>query len=355
MSERNGSTAVRGATLLDVAERAGVSRATASLVLRDTGRVSEATRQRVRDAMAEVGYVYNRSAAAMRSNSTKTIGILVTHIGNPFFGELIGGLQEALGAAGYSCILASSGDDAAQQDRAIAELRSHKVGAVAIVPATTSRQDYSRELNELELPHVMLTRHSGDLGAPFVGPDNVLGGRLAMAHLIEHGARSFAYLGGSLAIHNRTERRRGMQDALAAAGIPTTALVDLPSGRGSQDGLRVGLELIDTHPLPDAILCHSDNIAFGVYRALRLRGLATAVRVTGYDDIATAELWEPPLTTISTRPAAIGERAAQHLLNQIEHGVNEGFVVMTPQLVIRESCGCTPDRLDALDATAPVV
>ena len=79
------------------------------------------------------------------------------------------------------------------------------------------------------------------------------------------------------------------------------------------------------------------------------------MRVTGYDDIATAELWEPPLTTISTRPAAIGERAAQHLLNQIEHGVNEGFVVMTPQLVIRESCGCTPDRLDALDATAPVV
>ncbi len=344
MMERNTSPGRHDATLLDVAERAGVSRATASLVLRDTGRVSEATRQRVREAMAEVGYVYNRSAAAMRSNSTKTIGILVTHIGNPFFGELVGGLQEALGAAGYSCILASSGDDAAQQDRAIAEMRSHKVSAVAIAPATTSREDYSAELRALNLPHVMITRHSGDLSAPFVGPDNVLGGRLAMAHLIEHGAQSFAYIGGSPAIHNRTDRRRGMHEALASAGIARTALIDLPSETGPQDGLAAGFELIDEHPLPDAILCHSDSIAFGVYRALRIRGLSSAVRVTGYDDIAFAELWEPPLTTISTRPAALGERAAQHLLKQIEHGVNDGFVNMPPRLVVRESCGCTPQH-----------
>lgn len=339
MSEQNASVR-RSATLLDVAERAGVSRATASLVLRETGRVSEDTRRRVREAMAEVGYVYNRSAAAMRSNSTKTVGVLVTHIGNPFFGEVIGGLQETLDSAGYSCILASSDDDAARQDRAIAELRSHKVSAIAVVPATTSRPDFSQELAALAVPYVMVTRHTRDMSAPFIGPDNVLGGRLVMTHLLEHGARSFVYVGGSTAIHNRLDRRRGMLDALEHADVEPSRFIDLPIENSREDVVQAGLQMLDDHALPDAILCHSDNVAFGVYRALRIRGVSRDVRVTGYDDIATARLWEPPLTTVSTNPAELGVRAAQHLLDQIENGVNQGFVKTAPHLIVRESCGC---------------
>jgi LacI family transcriptional regulator len=271
-----------------------------------------------------------------------TVGILVTHLGNPFFAELVGGLQETLGAAGYTCILATSGDDVQQQDRALAELRSHRVSAVALVPATGTDARFLNNLRALGLPHVMMSRHGNDTSVPYVGPDDVLGGRLATEHLISHGAQTFAYVGGSPAIRARQDRQKGMKDALTVAGIDPSQVIDMPSETSGQGGLRAGSELLASHPLPDAIVCHSDSVAFGVYRALRIRNLVSAVRVTGYDDIATAELWEPPLTTVATHPAFLGERSAKHLLDQIQRGVDDGFVRIPPRLQIRESCGCVP-------------
>ncbi|MFH8248996.1 LacI family DNA-binding transcriptional regulator [Microbacterium sp. B2969] len=343
MSSKESTGASFGAaTLLDVAERAGVSRATASLVVRDTGRVSTATRERVRRAMSELGYVYDRAAAAMRSHSTRSIGVIVTHVGNPFFAELIGGFQEELQSLGYSCILTTSGDDVQQQQRALDELRSHKVAAVAFAPATGTGAEFTANLEHLELPFVMMTRQIRDNDpVPYVGPDDVAGGRLAAEHLLSHGARTFAYLGGASTVQSRADRRAGLAEAMSAAGLDTASVIDITSETSGRGGLRAAEQMLTQHDMPDAIMCHSDSVAFGVYRALRIRDLAASVRVTGYDDIATAELWEPPLTTVATHPAALGQRAARHLIDQLENDTNAGFLRVLPTLRVRQSCGCS--------------
>ncbi|WZO53515.1 LacI family transcriptional regulator [Microbacterium sp. LWH7-1.2] len=330
-----------GVTLNDVAAHAGVSRATASLVLRQTGRVSEATRERVRASMSALGYVPDRGAAALRNHTSNTVGVVVTNLANPFFGELLHGLEKSLAAAGFACLLVDTSDDPDAQDAAVRELRGHKVAGLAIVPATGTTAEFPASLQELGLPFVFMTRYLPGTPAPYVGADDVLGGNLAARHMIDvHNATTIAYVGGPIGMLSRENRIGGVKRAMADAGIAATSLHEFPSETSGAGGLQAGRELIDSGLRPDVIICHSDSVAFGVYRALRLHGLADDIAVTGYDDVATAALWEPPLTSISTHGTELGHRAAAHLLEQLAGGNPQLVQRTTPEIAVRQSCGC---------------
>lgn len=334
----------RTVTLIDVAERAGVSRATASLVIRGTGRVSEATRQRVRDAMSDLGYVYNRGAASLRRQSADTVGVVITNVANPFFGELLRGLESELTRSSLSCLIVNTGQDPAAQTAAVDELREHRVAGVAIVPASGSTPGLVDQLRHSQLPHVFMTRYVKGAPTHYVGADDTSGGYLATRHLLDHGAATLAYLGGPAAVQSRWDRLDGVRRALTEHGADRDALTDLPGLSNGEGGLATAGQLLEAGALPDALICHSDLVAFGAFRALRRARCHRLPRIVGYDDIPTASLWEPPLTSISTNADALGKLAAQNLLQQFGGGKGREILrtVTEPELVVRESCGCSP-------------
>ncbi|HET9649277.1 MAG TPA: LacI family DNA-binding transcriptional regulator [Microlunatus sp.] len=342
----------RAITLIDVADRAGVSRATASLVVRGTGRVSDATRARVRQAMADLGYVYNRGAASLRRQQADTVGVIITNVANPFFGELLRGFEAVLSGAALSCLIVNTGQDPAAQIRAIEELRERRVAGVAVVPASGSTAAFVDTLRSWRLPHVFMTRYIKNAPTHYVGADDQRGGYLATAHLLDHGTRQIAYLGGPVNVQSRWDRRAGVEAALHDHGLDADQLFDLPGESSGSGGLAIGQHLIDNNLLPQAIVCHSDQVAFGVYRALRRSHSHALPRIIGYDDIPTASLWEPPLTTISTNANELGGLAAHNLLQQIDTSPDTTLTtITTPSLIIRESCGCH-DQPNAAEPTA---
>ena len=333
----------RTVTLVDVAAHAGVSRATASLVLRGAGRVSETTRQRVREAMAELGYVYNRGAASLRRQQADTIGVVITNMANPFFGELLRGFQAALSTADLSCLIVNTGQSPVAQVKAIEDLRERPVAGIAIVPASGTAPAFVDRLRDWRLPHVFMTRYVQGAPTHYVGADDRLGGYLAATHLLDHGPGALAYAGGLVDVHSRWDRLDGIQQALSDKGLSTDRLIDLPGDSSGPGGLAIGRRLLDGKVMPDAVVCHSDQVAFGLYRALRQAGCDPLPRVIGYDDIPVASLWEPPLTTVSTNAGELGRLAAQNLLDQLDNPSDDPLTVVTqPELAIRESCGCRP-------------
>ncbi|MGP4109292.1 LacI family DNA-binding transcriptional regulator [Streptomyces sp. 4N509B] len=328
-------------TLRDVAAHAGVSRATASLVLRGTGRVSPSTRERVLASMAELGYIYDQAAASLRTRHAKVVGVVVTNIGNPNLAEVILGLETEFRQAGYLPLLTVTRDDAEQQDQAIAALQEHRIAGLAMVPASGTDPALTERLTEAGLGHVFVTRYVEGAEASFVGTDDVRGGELAGEHLLWHGCQRLAYLGGPAWMLSRHERIAGVRRAARAAGH-TGELIELPSETSGEGGLAGGRELLARGELPDGVVCHSDSVAFGLYRALREAGVAAGgVRVIGYDDIPGAALWEPPLTSVSVRGRRLGQRAARLLLDRMTDPYAAPVVRRAePELAIRQSCGC---------------
>lgn len=330
-------------TLRDVAERAGVSRATASLVLRGQGRVSEETRERVMGVMRDMGYVYDRVAASLRNQRAGVVGVVITNLANPFFAELFKGLEGALLTSGFVPLLASTSDDAVQQDSVLQMLREHRVDGLAIVPATGSDERLLDRLTTWGVGHLLVTRYVEGGAAAYLGPDDARGGALAAEHLIGHGVRKLAYVGGPAAMASRRDRLAGFRAVAQAAGIPAEDIIDLPAETTGAGGRAAGEALFRRYPdIPEGILCHSDSVAFGLFRALHDHG-RTDVRVIGYDDIANAALWEPPLTSVSTGARDLGRQAAELLLARMEHPhAPVTKTLVEPTLVVRRSCGCQP-------------
>jgi LacI family transcriptional regulator len=358
-------------TLSDVAARAGVSRATASLVVRGEGRVSGATRERVHAAMGELGYVYDRVAAAMRSEHAPVVGVLVSDITNPFFAQALVGVQEVLREEGYLPLLASAAHDLGQQGELLGLLREHRVAGLVLAPVAGTPASLVDELRAWPVEHVLLTQPVDGATTWTVAPDDRLGGRLAAEHLLEvHGCRRLLLVGVSSDVASSRLRQAGVHDAVAAvpgasvAGAlgwlpadPTGLLV----GRAAVAGLLApppagGEGGRDHHGgdgedsgggVPDGVVCFSDVHATGLLRALREAGRPGALPVTGYDDIPAAALYEPPLTTVSTHGEQLGRTAAAGLVSRLRAAGPRGagravpaVLEVAPQLVVRQSCGC---------------
>lgn len=330
-------------TLKDVAAHAGVSRSTASYVLTGEGRVSQKTRDRVLESMKTLGYVYNRGAASLRTRKSNTVGVIVTNISSPFFGELLVGLEAELRAAGFLSLVVATGDDPERQEQLIAELREHQVAGLAVVPASGSSKDLMGTIKKAGVPYVFMTRYLEGEAVPYVGPDDVAGGRLAAEHLIEHGCRSLAYLGGRNVVLSRRDRLHGVKLALRETGLGEELILDVPGDSTGESGIAAGEHLLAQGSLPDGIICHSDSVAFGLYSVLRKHHVPLqSVKIIGYDDIRGASLFEPALSSMATHPDELGRASGRKLLSAMGVDAEESPIIETylPELITRESCGC---------------
>lgn len=334
---------MRRVTLVDVAEHAGVSRATASLVLRGSTLVAEDTRARVLASVEALGYVYNRGAASLRMQRTHTIGLVISGLANPFFADFIEGVELELRPAGYVLLLSNTFEDLDHQDMLLRTMLERQIDGLLLAPAVGSKREFVKPLDGVGLPYVLVTRYVRGLTASFVGPDDRAGARMAVEHLRDHGATRLAYFGGVQEASARADRLAGMTEAVEESGLDLDTTWTVPTEVSSTDGYAVARRLVTESAPPEAIVCHSDAVAFGLMRAFREAGVdvGSTCRVVGFDDVEHARSWSPALTSVSVEARTLGRRAARMLVERIDNPrTPQESVVLSPALAVRESCGC---------------
>ncbi|HVA88580.1 MAG TPA: LacI family DNA-binding transcriptional regulator [Chloroflexota bacterium] len=343
-------------TLIEVAHHAGVSRATASLVLRESPLVAGPTRQRVLSSMRDLGYVYHRGAASLRTRRSHSVGLVITDISNPFYSELTAGIEATLDAANYVVMLANTAESLEKQDRLLATLHENNADGVLFCPSVGTPRATIDALSRWRLPVVLLVRYLAGLELDYVGADNALGAEMAVEHLIAHGHHRIAFIGGPATSSARYDRVQGFQAALQRRRLPMDQGLMPTSPPTRVGGYEAILALLARDEPPTAALCYNDMVAFGVSLGLQRNGYTPGrdFAVIGFDDVAEAALWHPALTTVATTPRQIGVAAAELLLSRMNHPQElTRQIILSPTLVIRSSCGphseqaasCdTPDR-----------
>jgi LacI family transcriptional regulator len=327
-------------TLQQVAKHAGVSTSTASLIVRNNPRISEATRKKVLKSMHELGYVYDRIAANLRSQSSDTVGIIITDISNTFFSEFLIGVHDALDEVGYTVLLGTTFDSVAKQDHLLSTMMEHRVGGLILCPVSESSQDTIERLNEIDTPMVLAVRELPGVNSDYVGIDYPEGARIAVDHLLGKGHKRIALLGGIKESSTWIERMEGYREALSRAGLEVDESLVIDSAPTREGGLEAVLKVLENPNPPTAIFCFSDLIAFGVMQGLMMKGITPGkdIDIVGFDNVPVAEIYHPPLTTISSFPRRIGKEAANLLYQQMEKIDREQQrIILNPELIIRES------------------
>ncbi len=339
MSERSHIERVR---LLDVARHAGVSRATASLVLRGSPLVADATRERVLASMQQLGYVYQRTAATLRTRRSHTVGLVITNITNPFFAELTLGVEQRLDEANYVVLLANTSDSLEKQSSLLTAIDENNADGILLCPAQETSRETIDALSLGHMPVVLVVRYLFDTDTDYVGADDVLGAQLAVEHLIAHGHRRIAFIGGPAQSSPRRDRLLGYRRTLEQHNLSVDETL-LPTSATTLNGGQQAIRSLLMHnDPPTAALCYNDVVAFGVMLGLQAQGRRPGqdFAVIGFDDIADAALWHPPLTTVSITPYQMGVTAAQRLLERLASPDDPPRrVILPPSLVIRASCG----------------
>jgi LacI family transcriptional regulator len=315
-------TADRRPTIIDVALKAGVSKSTVSLVLQNSASVREETRLQVRQAMADLGYVYNRAAANMRMSNAGLIGLVINDLRNPFFTEFATSLQMALSARGYAVVIANTDEDAALQAQTIGTMVEHGVSAFIISPAYGEVQPAFDAIIRAGVPTMQVLRKvdSRTTLLPFAGPDYPEGSKLATRHLLAQGARRIAFVGGLEGRAVTQERMSGYLEVLRAEGLEPLVI----SGKSSRAfGREMAHHLAQAHPDCDAALCFNDLVALGMLVGCNELGrkVGPNFKIVGFDDIEDAAQAFPTLSTVRCDVAGFGQKIAETVLEWLENGV----------------------------------
>jgi DNA-binding LacI/PurR family transcriptional regulator len=329
----------------DVAREAGVSTATVSHVINNSRYVTEATREKVLSAVEKCNYYPNAHARSLASGRSNMLGVLVSDIANPFFPELVKSIEEAAFERGYDLILLNTNYDAERTSGYIKRLIQRKVAGVALM---TSEMDAAL-IDELARCHVSVVfLDSGSAGECM---SNLLvnyetGIDEAVRHLVSLDHRRIAYIGGPGRLRSAIKRLEAFQGGIARhlPGAPASPLYE--GDFRLEGGRRAAREMLAASCLPTAVIVANDMMALGVMQECRASGLRIPLdlSVIGFDDIAFAELSDPPLTTISLPRAELGRRAVEALMMTIEGANRQGLEMhIQTRLVIR---GSTAKRLD---------
>ncbi len=307
-------------TINDVAADCGVSKATVSLVLRDSPQIGAETKRRVRESMARLGYVYNRRAADMRTQRSRTLGLVATNVRNPYFAELTMAIEEAASRAGYTLLQGFSRDEVARQRRLLETLIEHRIDGLILLPAYGSRPDDLREtVGAAALPHVLITRSVRGYESDYVGADNVGSGRLVGEHLGTLGVGTVAFLGGAEGSSSRDDRVQGLRAGLRPFGLELPSRLSIPAV-GDEGGGPLLDRLLDRAGCPDAVVAYNDMYAFGILNGLRARGVEPGrdVAVASFDDVPDAACQQPSLTSAVGHPEVVGAEATRLLLERLD-------------------------------------
>jgi DNA-binding LacI/PurR family transcriptional regulator len=324
-------------TIRDVAAEAGVSITTVSRALNDSGRVGRATRDRVLSAAQRLGYEPNDLARSLHGKATGTVAVLVPDITNPFFPELVKGVQEVATTHGKLLLLCQTSEDTDVAVQELLHLRRKRVDGVVLVGGLAGGDKLSGAL--AGLPVVTVDRDTTIDGASVVRSDHRRGGRLATEHLIELGHEHIAHVRGPAHLSVAQDRHDGYREALEEAGLPYDESL-VVAGDFLEEGGYDGLRTLRRRRRPfTAVFCGNDLMAIGAMRALEDVGLGVPdeVSVVGFDDIHLASYLRPGLTTVHQPIQTLGRRAAALLIGSVMNDEEPANEVLDVHIVRRQT------------------
>ena len=325
-------------SIKDIARRAGVSHSTVSRALADSPLVNPGTKARIQKLAREMGYTPSAIARAMATHRTKTMGLVVTTIADPFVAGVVRGIEETALDYGYNVILCNSTGDPEREIAAVQGLREKWVDAVIV---TSSRVgSFYAQLAEIQVPVVLINNQQAGEYSFSVRNDDLHGGQLAGEYLAGLGHHRVAYVAGPEHATSNRLRLQGCQRILRRTGIEIHAEWIVQGDGLAETGRRAVRPLLHTPHPPTAIFCYNDTTAMGVLLAVKAEGLRVPddVSILGYDNIAAAPYLDPPLTTIAQAKYTLGQLALQMALDLIQGRQNVRDVLLEPTLAIRSSC-----------------
>ncbi|MFT4210425.1 MAG: LacI family DNA-binding transcriptional regulator [Microbacterium sp.] len=329
------------ASVRDVANAAGVSVGTVSNVLNRPEKVAAATVERVLAVIDELGFVRNDAARQLRAGRSRSIGLVVLDLRNPFFTDVARGAEERAAERGMTVLVANSDERADREATHLDMFEEQRVFGVLLTPVAEALPRL-RRLRQRGIPAVLVDRETHEPGVSSVAVDDVAGGRLAAEHLLQVGRRRLAFVGGPVAIRQVADRLDGAQRAVADVPGATLELIDTPAltvAAGRAAGHRIQERTARTRP--DAIFAANDLLALGVLQSLVMTGTVRVpddIALIGYDDIDFSSAAVVPLSSVR-QPAHLIGATAVDLLAEIADGGSpqHEHVMFHPELVVRAS------------------
>lgn len=303
----------------DIARRLGVSPATVSRALSDSGLVAEPTSRRIREMAQQLNYRPNVSARNLRTQRSMTVLLVVRDVGNPFYLEILKGVEQSARAAGYSVLMGNTEDDPARESEYFGMLSDGHADGMILMTGKLPETGPEAAPIWPDLPVVVALEVIEGSGYPHVQIDNVGAARGAVEHLIALGHRRIAHITGPVPEIMSTRRRQGYREAMASAGLDIPEGYEQPGDFVLKSGREACRRLFDLPQPPTAIFIANDEMAFGAINELRQIGLDVPgdVSVVGFDDLFLGEAFYPPLTTVSQPRLDIGRRAMTLLLDML--------------------------------------
>jgi LacI family transcriptional regulator len=324
-------------TMRQVAERAGVSAKTVSRVMHNDRYVSAGVRQRVEQAIADLGYVPNVLARTFRSGRDAVIGVAVPSISDPFFASLTGEVERIARARGVAVLVTSLGNDPAHEQVAVQTLLGRQVTGLIMTPISAD-QSYLRPCQDRTVI-VFIDRPPGKIVADSVVEDDLGGAHAATTHLILHGHDRIGFIGDTLSIATTTRRLEGYRAALADGGIAANpALVALGANSDGESG-KAAIGLLSLAVPPTALFSSNARCSIGIIPVLQSIGRAD-IGLVSFGDFPLASALQPPVTVVDQDPVSVGRTAATRLFERLDHPNRrlKRKIVLPVPLITRGSC-----------------
>ena len=309
-------------TIKDIAKQAGVSHTTVSRALHNSELISVATTERIKKIAVDLNYQPSFAARSLKTKRSQALGVIVSQIDDPFFSEILQGIDDVAQANGYSLFIAASQQDPRRENTIVQTMREHRVdGVILCSPRFTVEQ--SLRLQSYDIPIVAINNQADEEYQFSIYHDDVDGGKQACEHLISLGHKRIAYLGDATSGRTTRERLAGFQQAMRKAGLGVTdEYVHQVVGNNARQGYE-GLEyFLRLSVMPTALICYNDMMAIGVLKGLHQANLRVPVdvSVTGFDNILVSDFTNPTLTTVDQPKRFLGAEAARMMLDQLTSG-----------------------------------
>lgn len=330
----------RNISIHDIADAAGVSHSTVSRALRNSPLISQDVRDNIRAIATRLGYVPNLVAQSLQGSRTRSIGVLVTTISDPFFADVIAGIEQAARPAGYSVLLAATHNDQDEEARCLESFRARRVDGLIVSSSSSIPSPRAAP----GIPLVLMNSHSERRtdGLHTVSIDDRAGALQATQHLLALGHRNIGYIGVASRVASNDRRRRGYEEALTAAALDPAVNVRVSASMAADPeadvvaGRRLLPELVEQGVT--GVVCYNDMVAVGVLMACRELDLRVPddLSVVGFDDVAISRYITPQLTTVRQPGAELGRIALQMTLALLDDKPVSDFLAQ-PLLLVRES------------------
>ena len=338
-------------TIKDIAKEVGVSHSTVSRALRGVPLISEETRSRIQETALELGYLPSAVARSLKTNRSQALGVILSNIDDPYFSEILQGIEEVAQRDGYSLFISASQRDPVREQTIVQVMRQHRVDGMIVCSTTFSNQQ-NQQFSNYGIPVVVVNNQAAEDYRYSIYHDDVDGSRQVTRHLIELGHRKVAYLGNSRSGRITQDRLAGFQHEMEFAGLPVpTDYVHEISGSDPENGMLAVGHFLDLPDRPTALVCFNDRIAIGILKGLRQREIQVPAQfsVAGFDNIVFSNYTNPALTTFDQPKRFIGQKAAELILSLLSSAAKsdvpeQKIQILKGKLLVRESTAPPPSN-----------